>query len=137
MRHKSDVPGILEEMMNVGNPSGAFAFFGGIFFAMSAPLWRRSRKRASIVLAMGASVVLAYGVLYFMYPDAQSGQAAIEANRRFVLLAIACELPVLGLALMSLKQFQHVSFWLGWTINLGYGLWLTAIFVWLVFFWHW
>ena len=124
-------------MMNVGNPIGALAFFGGIFFATTAPLWRRSRTTASLVLALGALVVLAYSVFYLTHLDPREGQAALKSDRSFVLFAVACELPVLGLALVSLKWFQRVSFWLGWVINLGYGLWLTAMFVWLMFFWHW
>jgi hypothetical protein len=40
------------------------------------------------------------------YPDVRIGKAAIEANRRFYRMMLACELPVLILALVSWEIFQ-------------------------------
>jgi len=65
-----------------------------------------------------------------------SGSQPNESDRRFYLLFLACEIPVLALALISLRYFKS-AFWLGWAINLGLALYLTVIVIWLEFFWHW
>jgi hypothetical protein len=70
------------------------------------------------------------------YPDVRAGQAAIQSNRSFYLIVLAFELPVLALALISLRYFKYV-FWLGWAANLVFTVWLIAVLVWLEFFWHW
>ncbi len=112
-------------------------FLGGLLVTVMAPLWRRSRKIASAMLAVGALAVLACAMFDLIYPDVRLGQAAIAANRRFELMTVTCEASVLALALLSLMRPQKMSFWLGWVINLGYGVWLTVILIWLQFFWHW
>jgi hypothetical protein len=112
-----------------------FIFTLAIALMLVAPLLRRYHK-ASFALAGGAFIILALTVSGLMHPDARSGQAAIESNRRFYLIVLAVELPVLTLALISLRYFKH-AFWLGWVVNLILTLWLSAILVWLEFFWHW
>ena len=49
---------------------------------------------------------------------------------------VACELPVLIFALISVKSFKW-AFWLGWAINLLFATFVAVIVVWLEFFWHW
>ena len=112
-------------------------FFGGVLFALMAPLSRRSHKTASAILGIGAFIVLSYAFFELTHSDVRIGQAAIGTNRRFELLALACELPVVIFAAASLRFRQKTCFWAGWIINLGYSLWLAVLFVWLKFFWHW
>lgn len=107
----------------------------GVIIMIVAPLFRRYHK-ASPMLAVGAATVLAVAVVGLAHTDPRIGQAAIEANRRQYLYVLACEMPVLILALISFKYFKWV-FWLGWAINLVFALYLTVIIVWLEFFWHW
>jgi hypothetical protein len=92
--------------------------------------------KASSALVGGASIILALTFFGLIHPDARSGQAAIECNRRFYLVVLAVELPVFTLALISLRYFRY-AFWLGWVANLIFTLWLAAVLVWLEFFWHW
>jgi hypothetical protein len=107
----------------------------GITLMIAAPLLRRFQLR-SPALAAGASAVLAVAVVGLARPDPRIGQAAIEANRRQYLFVLACELPVLVVALISLRHFKS-AFWLGWAINLVLALYVAVIVVWLEFFWHW
>jgi hypothetical protein len=107
----------------------------GVSLMVVAPLLRRYQK-ASAALAWGASVVLVVVIIGLAHSDPRIGQAAIEANRRQYLFVLACQLPVLVLALISLRFFKW-AFWLGWAINLVFALYLTVIVVWLEFFWHW
>ena len=101
-----------------------------------APLLRRYRM-ASPALAVGASMVLALAVIGLAFPGtARLGEEASRVNRRFYLTTVACELPVLVLALKSRKDFKW-AFWLGWAINLAFAAFLTAVVIWLEFFWHW
>ncbi len=90
----------------------------------------------SPALAGGAFTVLAVAIVGLAHSDPRIGQAAIEANRRQYLFVLACELPVFTLALISFRYFKW-AFWLGWTINLIFALYLAVIVVWLEFFWHW
>jgi hypothetical protein len=107
----------------------------GISLMIVAPLFRRYQL-GSPALAGGASTVLALAIVGLAHTDPRIGQAAIAANRRQYLFVLACELPVLMLALISLRHFKW-AFWLGWAINIVLALYLAAIFVWLEFFWHW
>jgi hypothetical protein len=100
-----------------------------------APLLRR-RRLASPALAGGASIILALSAFGLAHLDPRFGQSANESDRRFYLLFLACELPVLVLALISWRYFKWI-FWLGWTINFGLALYLSVILIWLEFFWHW
>ena len=107
----------------------------GIAIMIAAPLLRRPQLRSGALVA-GASMVVAAAIVGLAYEDPRIGQAAIEANRRQFLYVFGCELPVLVLALISLKTIKW-AFWLGWSINLGFALYVAAIIVWLEFFWHW
>ena len=71
---------------------------------LMAPLLRRYRKAPS-ALAGGAFMILALTFFGLINPDARSGQAAIEANRRFYLIVLAVELPVFTFALISSRCF--------------------------------
>lgn len=75
-------------------------------------------------------------IIGLAYPDARMDQEANEANLRFYLIVLACELPVLILALISWRYFKG-AFWLGWAINVAFALFLTVLVVWLELFWHW
>jgi hypothetical protein len=108
----------------------------GISLMVIAPLLRRYRM-ASPALAVGACIVLALAMIGLVFSGAaRLGQAASHANRRFYLTTLACELPVLILALKSRKGFKW-AFWLAWGINIAFAVFLTAVVVWLEFFWHW
>ncbi|MGA7917611.1 MAG: hypothetical protein WCA00_20425 [Candidatus Acidiferrales bacterium] len=107
----------------------------GVCLMLAAPLLRRYQLRSPAMVA-GASAVVAVAVVGLAHQDPRIGQAAIEANRRQYLFLLACELPVLVLALISLRYFKW-AFWLGWTINTIFALYLAVIVVWLEFFWHW
>jgi len=50
-------------------------------------------------------MILALTFFGLINPDARSGQAAIEANRRFYLIVLAVELPVFTFALISSRYF--------------------------------
>ena len=95
-----------------------------------------SVPRDSYALVGGAVVVIALVLFGMAYPNSRQGQAAIEANHRFYLSVLACELPVLALGLISFRYFKY-PFWLGWAVNVGFTLRLIAVLVWLEFFWHW
>jgi hypothetical protein len=107
----------------------------GVSLAIAAPLLRRYQLR-SPALVGGASTVLAVAIVGLAHSDPRIGQAAIEANRKQYLFVLACELPVLILALISFRYFKW-AFWMGWAINLVFALYLAVIVVWLEFFWHW
>jgi len=107
----------------------------GFSLMLVAPLLRRY-KLASLAMGAGAGAIVALAIFGLSDPDPRNGRAAIEADRRFYLLFLACELPVLALALISLRFFKW-AFWLGWIVNLVLALYLTVIVIWLEFFWHW
>ena len=111
-------------------------FAVGVLLALIAPLLRRQSSAASAVLAAGASILIALAVIDFVHPDARIGQASVDANRRFYLLLLACELPVLALAIISWGRSKKV-FWLGWAAHVAFTVWLIVMLVWLEFFWHW
>lgn len=102
---------------------------------IAAPLLGRYNK-ASAALAAGAFAVLAVTVFGLVHVDPRIGLAAIESNRQEYLFFLACELPVFLLALISWKRFKW-AFWLGWGINLAFGLIVLAVVIDLTFFWHW
>jgi hypothetical protein len=110
-------------------------FFLGISLMIVAPLLRRY-SMASPVLAGGAFAVLAIAVIGLLHVDPRIGQGAIESNRKEYLFCLACELPVLILALISWKRFKW-AFWLGWAINLTFSAVVFAVVIELVYFWHW
>ena len=107
----------------------------GFSLMLVAPLLRPSKKK-SLALAAGAAAIVALAFVGFAHPDPRNGQAAVESDRRFYVLFLACEIPVLALALISLRCFNW-AFWMGWTINLASAIYLSVIVIWLEFFWHW
>ena len=109
-----------------------FAF--GMTLMLLAPLLRR--HRAPYALAGGAFILLVLAVLGMTHPDVRMGQAAVESDRRFYRIVLGFELPVLILALISLRYFKY-PFWLGWAVNFVFTLGLAIVIVWLEFFWHW
>jgi hypothetical protein len=113
----------------------AIVFVLGIILMIAAPLLRRYQLRSHALVA-GAATVIAVAIIGLVYEDPRIGQAAIESNRRQYLYMLICQLPVLVLALISLKQFNW-AFWLGWSINLLFAWYLAVIVAWLEFFWHW
>jgi hypothetical protein len=110
-------------------------FFLGIGVMLVAPFLRRYHK-TSLALACGAAAVLTVAIVGLIRVDPRIGQAAIESNRREYLFVLACESPVLVLALISFKYYKW-AFWLGWAINLLFAMFVAVIVVWLEFFWHW
>jgi hypothetical protein len=110
-------------------------FFLGICLMIVAPLLRRFGA-ASVVLAGGALAVLAVAIIGLAHVDPRIGLAAIESNRREYLFCLACELPVLILALISWRGFRW-AFWLAYGINVAFSIFVLVIIVWLEFFWHW
>ncbi len=114
----------------------AFVFILGMAFMLVAPLLRRYGSAASWVLAAGAFVVVAVAIVGLAHPDVRQGLATVEANRRFYLIVLACEVPVLALALVSQRRFKG-AFWAGWIINVVFALLLIVMVIWLAFSWHW
>jgi hypothetical protein len=110
-------------------------FFLGIGLMLVAPFLRRYHKE-SLALACGAAAVLSVAVVGLVHVDPRIGEAAIQSNRREYRFMLACELPVLVLALISFKYLRW-AFWLGWTINVMFAIFVAVIVVWLEFFWHW
>jgi hypothetical protein len=114
---------------------GKVIFLLGMGLMLVTPLLRR-RRLASSALAWGATFIVAVSAFGLAHLDPRYGQAAIESDRRFYLLFLACEIPVLTLALISLRAFKW-AFWLGFGVNLALSLYLAVILIWLEFFWHW
>ena len=110
-------------------------FFIGISLMIVAPLLRRYHK-ASLALAAGAFIVLAFSVIGLLHIDPRIGQGAIESNRKEYLFCSACELPVFLFALISWKRFKW-AFWLGWGVNVAFSAIVLAVVIELTFFWHW
>jgi hypothetical protein len=112
------------------------AIFGMVMGAITPLLRRYRRTLSAILLALAAAILAAPVVVNFIHPDPRIGLAAIDANRRFDLVVAGGELPVLVLALVSLKWLGKL-YWVGWGIHLAMTVWLGVVFVWLEFFWHW
>jgi hypothetical protein len=114
----------------------AVIFILGILISAAAPLLRRRHSHAAIALVAGAGTLIVLALLAFVHPNLRAGEAAVEENWRFALLTLGCEVPVLALALISLRAWKW-AFWAGWIIHIAFTLWLIVVFVWLSFFWHW
>jgi len=112
----------------------AVVFVLGILISATAPLLRRLGRAAA--LAAGAAILIAFCLFSVIHPDHRAGEAAVEANRRFSLIALGCEVPVLTLALISMAWWKR-AFWVGWAIHFLFTPWLIVVVVWLEFFWHW
>ncbi len=102
---------------------------------VAARFWRR-QKMASPVLAAGAAALMVMAIVGLATNDPRYGQGAVEDNQREYHFVLACQLPVLLLALISWKRFAW-AFWVGWTVNLAFTAFVAAIVIWLEFFWHW
>ena len=114
----------------------AFVFVFGVVLGLVASLLRRYGRASGMTLAGGASVLLVLAAAGLVHTDAREGLATLEANRRQYLFVLACELPVLVLALVSLERFKKL-FWLGWGIHAAFTSCVVAVVIWLEFFWHW
>lgn len=113
-----------------------FVFVLGVVLGIVAALLRRYGWASGMALAGGASVLAILAVAGLVHSDGREGLAAIEANRRQCLFVLACELPVLLLALVSLEPGRKL-FWLGWGIHAAFTACVVAVVIWLEFFWHW
>ena len=114
----------------------AFVFALGVVSGIVAALLRRYGRASSMALAGGSGALLVLAAAGLVHTDAREGLAAIEANRRQYLFVLACELPVLVLALVSLERRKKL-FWLGWGIHVAFTSCVVAVVIWLEFFWHW
>ena len=114
----------------------AFVFALGVVSGIVAALLRRYGRASSMALAGGAGVLLVLAAAGLVHTDTREGLAAIEANRRQYLFVLACEVPVLVLALVSLERGKKL-FWLGWGIHGAFTACVVAVVIWLEFFWHW
>jgi HAMP domain-containing protein len=109
----------------------------GMAIGVFSPAVRwKHRAAAARLLAVGAGILFVAAVGNLIAQDPRAGLATINANRRFDLMIAGPELPALALALLSLKRLDKL-YWVGWGIHAGLSIWLTVIFVWLAFFWHW
>jgi hypothetical protein len=114
----------------------AITFFVlGILLMIASALLRR-HDIAAFVLATGAVVVVAVALVGILYLDPRIGEAAVRANRGQYEFIVACQLPVLILALAS-RRGSRGAFWLGWGTNLAFSLFVVVVVVWLKFYWHW
>jgi hypothetical protein len=116
-------------------PVTVVIFFLGIFAGIVAPVLRRYGK-AGVVLAGGAAMLVVLAIAGLLHRDTREGLATIEANRREYRLILECEIPVLALALASLR-WQRKLFWVGWAIHAAFTVLVVVIVIWLEFFWHW
>ena len=114
----------------------AFVFVLGVVLGIVAALLRRYGQASGMALAGGASVLLVLAAAGLVHTDAREGLATLEANRRQYLFVLACQLPVLVLALVSFERFKKL-FWLGWGIHAAFTSCVVAVVIWLEFFWHW
>ena len=104
---------------------------------IAALLRPKQVKVASYVVVAGALLALTSSIFDWVYPAYKWGMASVNSDRRIDQFTIACELPVLVLALISVGYFRRLTFWLAWTISLIYVLWWAVVIIWLEFFWHW
>jgi hypothetical protein len=99
-------------------------------------VFRRTGK-AAIILAGGAAVLVIVAVAGLLHQDMREGLATVESNRREYLFVLACETPVLLLALFSMRWLRKLLFWLAWGIHLAFSACVVTVFIWLTYFWHW
>lgn len=107
----------------------------GVSLIVLAPLLRHYRM-ASPALAIGALVIVVFASVMLARLDPRMGQGALESDRKFSLVFLAWNLPVVILALLSWRWSKWM-FWVGWAIGLGFSVWITVVLMWLAFFWHW
>jgi hypothetical protein len=113
-----------------------FAFVLGILVGIVALFLRRCGRAGGVALASGAAMLIVLAIVGIVHPDPREGLATIEANRRQYLFVLACEIPVLVFALISLRQLKKL-FWLGWGIHAAFTACVVSVVIWLEFFWHW
>src|SRR6266446_9321689 len=106
----------------------AFVFVLGVVVGLVAALLRRYGRASGMTLVGGASVLLVLAAAGLAHTDAREGLATLEANRRQYLFVLACELPVLVLALVSLQRKR--LFWLGWGIHAAFTSCVIAVVIW-------
>jgi len=111
-------------------------FVLGTVTSMLAPLLRRSGPASGVALAGGASMLIFLAIAGLVHSDPRQGLAAIDANRREYFFILACEVPVLILALVSAKRGKML-FWVAWGIHAAFAACVVAILIWLEYFWHW
>src|SRR5258708_19429149 len=83
-------------------------FTTGMFGGMVAPIFRQYGK-AGIVLAGGAAMLVIVAVTGLLHQDMRDGLATVEANRCQYRMLLECEIPVLALALVSLRWPRKFS----------------------------
>jgi hypothetical protein len=114
-----------------------FVFAFSVVAGIVAPFSRRFGNARCGCLAAGAAILVFLAVVGLTHPDPSQGLAAVGANRREYLFVLACESPVLALALFSLRWLKKLLFWLGWGIHLAFTGCVLTVFIWLEYFWHW
>jgi hypothetical protein len=88
------------------------------------------------VLSAGAAVLLMVAIAGLLHQDMREGLATVQANRREYRLVLACEIPVLALALASIR-WEKKLFCVGWAIHAAFTVLVVVVMIWLEFFWHW
>jgi hypothetical protein len=115
-----------------------FLFVLALIVGLLAPFLRRYDKPAVVSLAGAAAALALLALAGILFPDQRQGLAAIEANRRQYLFVLACEIPVLALALALISaQRLKKLFWLAWGIHAAFTACVLTVVIWLQFFWHW
>jgi hypothetical protein len=114
-----------------------FVFCFGVVAGVVAPFLRRFGTGRSVCLAAGAAVLVIFSVVGLTHLEPSQGLAAVDAYRREYLFVLACELPVLALALFSVCWPKKLLFWLGGGIHLAFTACVLTVLTWLKFFWHW
>src|SRR5882724_2085149 len=95
-------------------------FVFGVVAGIVSPFLRRYGSARCVCLATGATILVIFAVAGLTHPDPTQGLAAVDANRRQYLFVLACESPVLALALFSLRWLKQLLFWLGWGIHAAF-----------------
>jgi hypothetical protein len=113
----------------------AFLFVLGTLVGILSPVFRRDTRLRAVILASGAAIVSVVAAGYLLHQDPRDGLATIRANQQFGRIVLASGLPTVVLALFSLRRAK--LYWLAWGIHVAFSAWITAVLIWLKFFWHW
>jgi len=103
---------------------------------VAAPFFWRFGHARSMALSFGAAFMIVLAILGLTNPDPRQELATIEANRKQYHFLLACEIPMLALAIASFGKSRKV-FWVGWRIHTALTALVIFVVVWLKFFWHW